>query len=77
MFGYNGFLPGEPMQSLEDSLTLVHNPVSGKPRGVAVTRKPGKQWLYSGGGYGVLPLLIEEITQLPFAVYMEQAVLQP
>jgi CubicO group peptidase (beta-lactamase class C family) len=77
MFGYKGFLPGEPIQSIEDSLTLAKDPASGKPRGVAVTREPGKNWLYSGGGYAVLQLLIEEITQVPFAEYMDKSVLQP
>jgi CubicO group peptidase (beta-lactamase class C family) len=77
MLGYNGFLPGEPIQSLEDSLTLANDPASGKPRGVAVVREPGKNWLYSGGGYGVLQLLIEEVTHMSFAQYMDKAVLQP
>jgi CubicO group peptidase (beta-lactamase class C family) len=77
MFGYKGFLPGEPIQSIEDSLTLAKDPSSGKPRGVAVTREPGKNWLYSGGGSAVLQLLIEEITQVPFAEYMDKSVLQP
>jgi CubicO group peptidase (beta-lactamase class C family) len=42
-----------------------------------VSREPGKNWLYSGGGYGVLQLLIEEVTQRSFGDYMAEAVLQP
>lgn len=77
LFGYGGFLPDEKIQTLEESLTLAKNVASGKPRGVRVVREPGKIWLYSGGGYTVLQLLIEEITQQSFAGYMADAVLQP
>ncbi|MGB3613646.1 MAG: serine hydrolase domain-containing protein [Elainellaceae cyanobacterium] len=76
-FGYAGFLPGEPLQTLEDSLTLTRDPSAGDPRGVTVTQQPGKAWRYSGGGYTVLQLLVEEVTGQPFADYMAQAVLQP
>jgi CubicO group peptidase (beta-lactamase class C family) len=34
-------------------------------------------WLYSGGGYTVLQLLIEEVTQQSFSDYMEKAILKP
>ena len=77
LFGYAGFLPGESIQSLEASLTLTQDPVSGKPRGVKVMWEPGKKWLYSGGGYTVLQLLIEELTHQSFADYMAENILQP
>jgi CubicO group peptidase (beta-lactamase class C family) len=51
LFGYAGFLSGESIQSLEESLTLTKDATSGKPRGVTVAREPGQNWLYSGGGY--------------------------
>ncbi|MEO0409295.1 MAG: serine hydrolase domain-containing protein [Cyanobacteria bacterium P01_A01_bin.135] len=76
-FGYAGFLPDEPLQTLEESLTRTQDPVTGEPRGVTVTQPPGKGLRYSGGGYTVLQLLIEEVSGLPFADYMNQAVLQP
>ncbi|MDX2271366.1 MAG: serine hydrolase domain-containing protein [Cyanobacteriota bacterium] len=77
LFGYAGFLPGESIQSLEESLTLTKDSTSGKSRGVTVAREPGRNWLYSGGGYTVLQLLIEEVTQRSFSDYMEKAILQP
>ncbi|MGB3517090.1 MAG: serine hydrolase domain-containing protein [Elainellaceae cyanobacterium] len=77
LFGYKGFPLDEEIQTLEASLTLTRDVTSGKPRGVQVVREPGKTWLYSGGGYTVLQLLIEEITQQSFADYMADAVLQP
>ncbi len=77
LFGYAGFLPGESIQSLEESLTLTKDSTSGKSRGVTVAREPGQNWLYSGGGYTVLQLLIEEVTQQSFSEYMEKAILKP
>ena len=47
-FGYDGFLPGETIQTLEDSLTLTQTPSAGEPRGVTVAREPGQEWYYSG-----------------------------
>ena len=77
LFGYAGFLPSESIQSLEESLTLTKDSTSGKSRGVTVAREPGQNWLYSGGGYTVLQLLIEEVTQQSFSDYMEKAILKP
>ncbi|MDJ0706591.1 MAG: serine hydrolase domain-containing protein [Leptolyngbyaceae cyanobacterium MO_188.B28] len=62
-FGYDGFLSGNVIQTLEESLTLAQNPSAGEPRGVTVVRESGKEWYYSGGGYTVLQLLIEEVTK--------------
>ena len=75
--GYGGFLPGEDIQTLEESLSLAKDSTVGEPRGVTVAREPGKDMAYSGGGYTVLQLLIEEVTHRPFADYMRDAVLQP
>lgn len=77
LLGYSGFLPSEEIQTLEESLTSTRDVSFGKPRGVNVSREPGKNWLYSGGGYTVLQLLIEEITCQPFADYMAKSILHP
>lgn len=76
-FGYGGFLPGQRVPALEESLTLATDSTVGAPRGVRVVREPGTAIAYSGGGYTVLQLLIEEVTGQPFADYMKEAVLQP
>jgi CubicO group peptidase (beta-lactamase class C family) len=75
--GYGGFLPGEAIQTLEESLTLTKDSTVGQPRAVTVVREPGTLLAYSGGGYTVLQLLIEEVTHRSFADYMKEAVLQP
>jgi CubicO group peptidase (beta-lactamase class C family) len=75
--GYGGFLPGEAIQTLEESLTLTKDSTVGEPRAVTVVREPGTAMAYSGGGYTVLQLLIEEVTHRSFADYMKEAILQP
>ena len=75
--GYGGFPPGVAIQTLEESLTLTKDSPVGAPRAVLVAREPGKDMAYSGGGYTVLQLLIEEVTHRPFAEYMTEVVLQP
>ena len=75
--GYGGFLPGETIQTLEESLTLTKDSTVGAPQAVRVAREPGTHMSYSGGGYAILQLLVEEVTKRPFADYMKETVLQP
>ena len=44
---------------------------------VELLEAPGRGWRYSGGGYSLLQLLIEELTGRPFADYMQAQVLEP
>jgi CubicO group peptidase (beta-lactamase class C family) len=44
---------------------------------VELLEAPGRGWLYSGGGYSLLQLLVEESTGRPFADYMQTEVLEP
>lgn len=76
-FGFSGFLPGEALQTLEESLRYPKDTNSGEPHGVTVAREPGAAMSYSSAAYTVLQLLIEEVTNRPFADYMNEAVLQP
>ena len=39
--------------------------------------EPGTKWKYSGGGYTILQLLIEEVSGRPFNEYMEETVFRP
>lgn len=75
--GYGGFSPGEYVQSLEESLTLPKDSTVGEPRPIRVVREPGTAMAYSGGGYTILQLLIEEVTKRPFADYIKDSVLTP
>ena len=44
---------------------------------VYVAHKPGSRYQYSGGGFTLAQLIVEEISGLAFAEYMETAVLGP
>jgi CubicO group peptidase (beta-lactamase class C family) len=75
--GYGGFAPGQPVQPLVESLTKAIDASPGKDGAVKVGVRPGSEWRYSGGGYALLQLMIEDVTGEPFAAYMERAVLVP
>jgi CubicO group peptidase (beta-lactamase class C family) len=75
--GYQGFAPGTATQSLEDSLTQAVDARPGADGRVRVGMEPGSDWRYSGGGYALLQLVIEEVTGLGFEPYMQEAVLTP
>jgi CubicO group peptidase (beta-lactamase class C family) len=72
--GYGSGVPaGEPLPTLEESLL-------GDTRGcgaVELVREPGEGMMYSGGGYTILQLLVEEVTGKTFAEYMKEDVLNP
>jgi len=75
--GYLGFPPGTPAQSLEDSLTYATDHTLIADGHARVGYAPGSRWLYSGGGFTLLQLLIEEVTHDRFAHFMQQTVLDP
>lgn len=74
--GYGGFKPGAPVQTLEASLTHAVDASPGHDGRVRVGHKPG-EFEYSGGGYTLLQLIIEEVSGKPFNTYMNQAVFAP
>lgn len=72
--GYGGSEQGTPLLSLEESL-------SGKTKrngeSVRLISEPGTKWEYSGGGYTLAQLLLEEQTKEKFADYMKKNVFEP
>ena len=70
---YPGFQPGEPLPTVEESLSGATNGTGN----LFVAYEPGSRWEYSGGGYTLSQLIIEEVTERPFAEYMESEVLEP
>jgi CubicO group peptidase (beta-lactamase class C family) len=75
--GYGGFESLEEIQSLEDSLTQAADS-AGPDRGATRMGKPADgTWRYSGGGYSLLQLLIEEVSGRGFNEYMREEVLLP
>jgi CubicO group peptidase (beta-lactamase class C family) len=75
--GYSGFKPGEPPQTLEESLARAADASPGHDGIVRVGVEPGTEFLYSGGGYTLLQLLIEEVSGQSFNRYMKASVLEP
>ncbi len=74
--GYGGFEPGKPIQTLEASLTKAADASFGADGVTRVGQEAGK-WDYSGGGYTLLQLLIEEVTGRQFNDYMVETVFAP
>ncbi len=74
--GFGGFAPGARVQPLEGALTHAVDASPGKDGRVRVGQQPGS-FRYSGGGYALLQLLIEETSGARFEDYMEQAIFRP
>lgn len=71
--GYTGYPPDWKLPTLQQALR-------GEGRGaraVRLTRRPGEAFMYSGGGYTVLQLLVEERAGVSFADFAQRAVLDP
>jgi len=72
--GYPGYEPDAALPSLEEAL-------SGHPLGpdysVEVVAEPGQAYSYSGGGYTLLQLIVEEVSGQSFADAMQQEVMDP
>ena len=71
--GYIGQSADRPLPSIVASLSGE----TGDSFPVELLEASGRRWLYSGGGYSLLQLLIEELTGRPFADYMQAEVLGP
>jgi CubicO group peptidase (beta-lactamase class C family) len=74
--GFADYGPDETVPPLVGSL---RNPraSSGEPVSIEVGAPPGEGWRYSGGGYLILELLIEEVSGEPFPAFMRRRVFEP
>lgn len=74
--GFGDYEPQETVPTLEESLS---RPRASGEREVEIKLglEPGTEFGYSGGGYLVLQLLIEEITGERFEDYMQKEILEP
>lgn len=71
--GYRGWGPDDIIPSLEQSLSGDDNGAGA----VSIVSQPGSGWAYSGGGYTLMQLLVEETSGRDFADYMRDTVLRP
>lgn len=74
--GYNGFKNSEDVQTLEQSLQKTEDSFMGRGF-VIVGKEPGKKFKYSGGGFTILQLLIEEVSNKTFNEYMKSEIFEP
>ena len=70
---YAGFSPELPLPTIEESLDGASN---GSPP-LTMSYEPGAAFRYSGGGYTLLQLLIEEVSGQSFSDYIHRHILQP
>jgi len=75
--GYSGFETVTQIQSVEQSLTKAADADAGVSGAVSVGIKPGSEFKYSGGGYTLLQLLVEEVSGQLFNSYMKESVFGP
>jgi CubicO group peptidase (beta-lactamase class C family) len=73
LHGYPGWGPKDKLPSIEASLSGTNN----GPGKVSLIMEPGTKWKYSGGGYTISQLLIEEVSGQSFEDYMREHVLRP
>lgn len=72
--GFPGYAEGEPIPSLLQILDGIR-PANSPP--IRVEAVPGSRWSYSGGGYEIVQLLIEDVTGRPFREVARELVLDP
>ncbi|MEO8475138.1 MAG: serine hydrolase domain-containing protein [Chryseolinea sp.] len=75
--GYSGFETGTPVQPIEQSLTKASDADEGVSGAVRVGIQPGTEFKYSGGGYTLLQLMVEEVSGQSFASYMDETIFKP
>lgn len=72
--GFRGYRSDEPVPGTLEVLT-GDGPANSAP--VVIDLEPGTEYRYSGGGYTVLQLLLEEVTGASFPDLMRDLVLEP
>jgi CubicO group peptidase (beta-lactamase class C family) len=75
--GFGDYRRDEPLPTLEEALAAPRAS-TGRPAGlITVGIEPGTQFRYSGGGYLLLELLVEEISGEQFEKFVTREILQP
>jgi CubicO group peptidase (beta-lactamase class C family) len=70
--GFLGYGPGEEIPTLAGVVAGV-----GNSERIEVVVEPGTEFRYSGGGYAVLEMVLEEVTGTPFDELVAAAVFEP
>lgn len=75
--GYAGFENPDKVQSIEASLTNAKDADPGCDGALKVGIVPGNEWRYSGGGFTLLQLIVEEVSGQTFDAYMRAEIFEP
>lgn len=75
--GYNGFESRDSVQSLEASLSKAKDADEGISGEVRVGIEPNSTWKYSGGGFTLLQLIVEETSGQSFNEFMTSNLFTP
>jgi CubicO group peptidase (beta-lactamase class C family) len=75
--GFGDYRLDESLPTLEQSLAAPRRSAAGATSPVAVGIEPGSEFRYSGGGYLLLELLVEEISGEAFESFVTGEILQP
>lgn len=73
LHGYPGWSPKDKLPTIEESLNGKNN----GPGRVEIIMEPGTKYKYSGGGFSMLQLIVEEVTGQKFEDYMQAEILNP
>ena len=74
--GFGDYSSDEELPTLEESLASPRAS-TGREVKLVVKRQPGSEFIYSGGSYHILELLIEEVTKMSFEEYMKDTFFDP
>jgi len=72
VWGFPGYDKGDTIPSVPEVLDGKGNTDS-----VRVYKEPGESWMYSGGGYTIMQLMITDLEREPFPEIMQSNVLDP
>ena len=75
--GFGDYRRDEVLPTLEASLAAPRTSFGNTGTPISIGIEPGTQFLYSGGGYLLLELLVEEISAERFEAFVSREVLQP
>ncbi len=73
--GFGDYTPDETIPTIEESLKTPR--ASNGDKFIRLVHEPGSVWEYSGGGYLLIQLVVEEVSGLTFEQWMQQAVFSP
>lgn len=72
VWGFPGYDKGDTIPSVPEVLDGKGNTDS-----VRVFKEPGESWMYSGGGYTIMQLMVTDLEKKPFPEIMQLRVLDP